>query len=175
MAKELKVYGWTGSRNAARAGNSVHSQTREFMAAYSVAEVLRATGMPRSSWHFSGAETGNDREVEVAMANPGKVFWMKLDHKSDSPIFNNDNTPYIPEVKYPENEKRSQLMPTIDALHEFLENLGSMNLVLCDADGDGFGRLFPTSRTLDQLINQHLGIDARKLEQERRAMLEQYK
>lgn len=75
MTRQLKVYGWTYSRAACPpAANSSH-QTREIMAAHSVAEVLRVAGISRRDFEWNGCETGNSAEVTLALANPGIVFW----------------------------------------------------------------------------------------------------
>jgi GTP-sensing pleiotropic transcriptional regulator CodY len=75
--------------------------------------------------------------------------------------------------QYPESDKLAARAVEYHDLHEFLDNLSSMNLILVDSEGDGFGRLFPTSRTNEQVVAQHLGIDLKKLDQERRQMLEE--
>ena len=89
MARELKVYGWVGSRAEAAGalgpGYSRNPQTREIMAAYSAAEVQRTVGMTRSSWQWSGGQTWNETEVALAMAEPGVVFWMpRFSHRADT-------------------------------------------------------------------------------------------
>ena len=95
MARQLKVYGWRGRRLKSKSERNHHGQTREIMAAYSVAEVLRATGMTRGDWNHSGCETGNALELELALANPGRVFWSRyVDHmRGDCEWFDNDNNP----------------------------------------------------------------------------------
>lgn len=79
MARELKVYGWIGWRNEAKLAPNGSHQTREIVAAHSVAEVLRIAGITRSEYGYSGSETGNDEELAVALAEPGVVFWAALD------------------------------------------------------------------------------------------------
>lgn len=73
-SRRLKVYGWTGHRfECPPAPNGSH-QTREIVAASSVAEVMRLSGRRRSGL-FNICETGNDEEIATAMAEPGVVFW----------------------------------------------------------------------------------------------------
>ena len=85
MAKQLKVYGWTGMRNESRGPKNHHGQTREIVAAYSIAEVRRITGMTRAEWEHSGCETGNANEIQTALAKPGVIFWTSLNARGDSP------------------------------------------------------------------------------------------
>ena len=81
----LKVYGWTGSRNEARTDGNFHGQTREIVAARSAAEVKRLTGMTRTEWEHVGCETGNENEIQTALAEPGTIFWTRLNDMSRSP------------------------------------------------------------------------------------------
>lgn len=78
-AKEWKVYGWVGHRY--EAGNT-HNQTREIVAARSMAEAARLSGhrSPRQMWNLS--ETGNAVEIAVAMNHQtrGCVCWKPLDN-----------------------------------------------------------------------------------------------
>jgi len=76
----LKVYGWTGM-----APGMPHNQARFIVAAHSVAEVLRLTGMTRHQFNQNGCETGNLREVSRAMREPGTVFYRGLDAWRDEP------------------------------------------------------------------------------------------
>jgi hypothetical protein len=83
MTRQLKVYGWTGYRIEARQPGNTHGQTREIVAAHSIAEVSRLTGLTR--YYLSGycSDTRNARELEVALAAPGVVFWRPLDGRGD--------------------------------------------------------------------------------------------
>lgn len=74
----MKVYGWQSFRSEATPAPNGSRQTREIMAAKSVAEVLRVAGMSRYEFNQSGTETGNDEELRVATARPGVVFWTEL-------------------------------------------------------------------------------------------------
>ena len=75
MRRKLKVYGWTGRRHEA---NAPHHQTREIMAATSIAEIVRLLGCRRSDL-FNVCETGNAIEIATAMTEPGINFWKELD------------------------------------------------------------------------------------------------
>ena len=77
MVKKLKVWGWQGTRLEARIDRNFHGQTREIVAAASRAEVGRIMGVPARSL-FNICETGNKRELEIARANPGVVYWAPL-------------------------------------------------------------------------------------------------
>ena len=77
MPKKLKVYGWIGWRREAGTRPN-NQQTREIVAATSMAEVGRIIGTPHRQL-FNLGETGNPRELEVALAEPGVVFWRPLD------------------------------------------------------------------------------------------------
>ena len=87
----MKVYGWTGRRNPREFqahfpdAPSWNIQTREFVAAPSKAAVYRITG-GRPSEHFNITETGNKRELEIATANPGVVYWRPLDAYKADPV-----------------------------------------------------------------------------------------
>ena len=80
--KELRVYGWTGWRlESTPAPNGSH-QTREIMAAHSIAEVVRASGWRRADIVRQGDWTGNAREIAQAATKPGAIFWRPLDDRS---------------------------------------------------------------------------------------------
>jgi hypothetical protein len=93
MPRTLKVYGWSGRRRHEVITSVVHNQTREVMAAYSAAEVRRATGMTRGDWEHSGCETGNTTEIALAMAEPGAIFWQPLNARVRELWFRDDGTP----------------------------------------------------------------------------------
>ena len=71
--KPLKVYGWGGCRSGV--------QTREIVAARSMAEAARLSGhrSPREMWNM--CETGNAIEIAIAMYYHarGCVCWRPLD------------------------------------------------------------------------------------------------
>jgi hypothetical protein len=76
--KQLKVYGWTGYRTEAEASPNGMQQTREIVAATSVAQVMRISGKTRHYLTNYGGETGNTEELRVALAEPGIIFWTEL-------------------------------------------------------------------------------------------------
>lgn len=71
----LKVYGLTlrVSESPAEANNN--RQRRCVVAAQNQQKAASALGV--SSWYLRehGCETGNKREIGVALADPGRVFW----------------------------------------------------------------------------------------------------
>ena len=73
MAK-LKVYGWTSHAPYGHA-----RQGRYIMAASSVAELTRITGVTRHDFNNYGSVTGNREEIELATSKPGIVFRRPLD------------------------------------------------------------------------------------------------
>lgn len=75
----LKVYGFTKWRAAAIPALNGNRQTRNIVAAHSIAEVMRLADMSRNDYNLSGSETGNADEVVVAMSEPGVVFWVEFD------------------------------------------------------------------------------------------------
>lgn len=85
MSSRLRVYGW----RAARKGK----QTREIMAAASVAEVMRRTGLTRGEWKHSGAETRNREEIAIATAQPGRLFWRPLNQLESDRDWESDGEP----------------------------------------------------------------------------------
>lgn len=80
----LKVYGWTGARRRPDTPYN-QSQSREIVAARSGAEARRITGITRTYWEQSAAETGNADELETALAKPGVVFWRPLNDRDGDP------------------------------------------------------------------------------------------
>lgn len=79
MTRALKVYGWTGNRYEFPPSPNGSTQTREVVAARSLAEVARIAGRfhkPSRGWCF---ETGNDHEISLAMHRPGIIHWRPLD------------------------------------------------------------------------------------------------
>jgi hypothetical protein len=84
----VKVYGWQGWRTSREFAESFpdernpHGQTREFCAARSMAEVKRIGG-GRPSDYFNLGETGNEREIALALAQPGVIFWRPIDCRGE--------------------------------------------------------------------------------------------
>ena len=72
MPRDLKVYAW---HNSKRGPDGKRAWTREIMAAASVAEVLRETGMSRGDFAWGGSLTGVPAEREQALAHPHQAFW----------------------------------------------------------------------------------------------------
>lgn len=81
-ARKLKVYGWTGIRQECPPAANGSRQTREVVATTSKKEAARLVD-PERSWMRPSlseiGETGNAEEIEMAMAEPGVVFWCPLD------------------------------------------------------------------------------------------------
>jgi len=75
MPRPLKVYGVLGWRVGCPAAPNGNRQTREVVAARSKAEAARLLGCSLHWLNSYGSETWNDRELVVAMASPGTVFW----------------------------------------------------------------------------------------------------
>jgi hypothetical protein len=82
MARSLKVYGWTGfyprefmleAHKNLRERRVQTRNCRYIMAAESKAEVYRLTGKTARDFYVL-SETGNDREIEVALAEPRTLF-----------------------------------------------------------------------------------------------------
>ena len=76
----VKVYGYTAW---APYGNN--RQGRHIVAAKSVSEVLRITGLTRYQFNNLGFETGNEEEILQAMSEPGTVFVRPLDAMGNVP------------------------------------------------------------------------------------------
>jgi hypothetical protein len=70
---QLKVYGWSSFRG--------RTQSREVVAAHSLAEVARLAGYKRPSQMFQLTATGNGPEIAQAMQEVGVVFWHPLDER----------------------------------------------------------------------------------------------
>jgi hypothetical protein len=86
--KRLFVYRWRGFRNECPPSPNGSKQTREIVAVTSVAAAHRAFNASGVRCSISdvreyGSETGNAEELEVALAEPGVVFWRPLDHRGE--------------------------------------------------------------------------------------------
>jgi hypothetical protein len=75
----MKVYGWQSFRNECK---GPHHQTREIVAARSKAEAARLAGYKHPARMFNLCETGNEREIAVAMTRPGVVFWAPISSRA---------------------------------------------------------------------------------------------
>lgn len=73
--------------------------------------------------------------------------------------------------KYPEHEKLKLVKDKSQVIGEFLvEWLPSQNLTICEFTA---GDYFPAMRSTEQLLADFFGIDRKKLEEEKRQMLEE--
>ena len=81
----MKVYTWNGFRHDAKVEGNRSAQTREIVAAKSLAEVIRITGLTRGYLTNYGSTTVNPEDVAAAMQEPGVVFWAPLNgpHRRD--------------------------------------------------------------------------------------------
>lgn len=77
MARELKVFGYT-ALNPYTNPSIREAQVRIIVAAHSVAELMRITGATRTEYNWSGAITGNDEEIAMAMIQPLTPFMRGL-------------------------------------------------------------------------------------------------
>jgi hypothetical protein len=85
VTRQLKVYAMVGHRAGVNPNARGNQQTREIVAAHSVAEAMRKFKATRSEWNHSGGETGNALEVATAMSAPGVVFFAPLNHHNQYP------------------------------------------------------------------------------------------
>ena len=69
----MRVYGWYGNRRGCTGLPS--DQTREIVAARSMAAVARIVGCGDPRRLHCLCETGNEEETAVATAKPGVVHW----------------------------------------------------------------------------------------------------
>ena len=76
--RKLKVYGWQSFRPECRSDNNGNHQTREIVAAPSMAAVARIVGVKYPRQLFNLCETGNPKEHRIAMSEPGVVFWKPI-------------------------------------------------------------------------------------------------
>lgn len=77
--KKLKVYGYRGWRCECPPAPNGSKQTREIVSAKSYAEAARLFGCSVHELKTYGGVTGNSSEIELAMSQPGTVFWLPLD------------------------------------------------------------------------------------------------
>lgn len=80
------------------------------------------------------------------------------------------------DVKYPECEKLSGSRNELLKLREFTEWLGENGITLCSHEPTHYaskgGEYYQITENIESVIFRFLGIDAKKLEEERRALLE---
>lgn len=72
--RKHKVYGWNGYRADCPSALNGSQQTREICAATSVKKLCEILGCTKSEL-LCLSETGNELEVQIAMKEPGVVFW----------------------------------------------------------------------------------------------------
>jgi hypothetical protein len=82
MAK-LKVYGVTLIVNECPPAANGCRQARCIVASTSQSKAADLFGMTIGQFRSFGCETGNAKEIEVATAEPGVVFWSPLDWSED--------------------------------------------------------------------------------------------
>lgn len=73
-------------------------------------------------------------------------------------------------VKYPEHEKLHKVHEQSQVIGEFLEQLGSEGLSICEYV-DRHDRWSPLSKNTEKILADYFGIDLDKLEKEKRQML----
>lgn len=83
MTGELKVYRWLSWRTG-------KGQVYRMVAVPSVAAAMRASGDSRRQITMYGGETGNPRDVAVAMAEPGVMFYEQVLGRGQAPIERED-------------------------------------------------------------------------------------
>lgn len=111
MARKMKVFAWQGHRSTARKESpNCNPQTREIMAASSMAEIGRKLGItPRS---VEMTETGNQIEIQVAMAEPGVVFWQPIsEHRQDPGAWRKEK-----ESEATSKHRQHRLQPAVQAI-----------------------------------------------------------
>lgn len=84
MARQLKVYSWIYYRHELPARPNGNKQSREVVAAHSVAEVLRLAGITRSEYNWNGGPHASPFATKLALSEPGTVFYTSLDDRDDS-------------------------------------------------------------------------------------------
>ncbi len=77
-----------------------------------------------------------------------------------------------PLPEYPEHEKLKAKQKEVSVLSEFYDFMGEQGWEIAAFD-DKSERLFPIRQRPDEIIGMFLGIDPKKLEAEKRAMLEE--
>lgn len=77
--------------------------------------------------------------------------------------------------KYPESSRLLAVSKESQTCGEFLDWLRSKGFVLAEYDPESeSGRLYPAHFSTTSLLAEFFGIDINKLEQEKRAVLEEY-
>jgi hypothetical protein len=73
--RALKVYGVSNFRRECPSAPNGSHQTRDIVAARSMAEAARLCDVSASHMRNYGGETGNAEEIAICTAVPGIVFW----------------------------------------------------------------------------------------------------
>lgn len=79
---------------------------------------------------------------------------------------------------YPEHEKLKALGGANQIVGNFLESLSELGLELCEwvpNSSINGGEYFATTKSRDQILAEHFGIDREKLEAEKEEMLEDHR
>ena len=79
------------------------------------------------------------------------------------------------EQKWPEHEKMAKVQVESQAIGEFIEWLGSQDMLICRATGEEKTDYpyIPAYENIERLLARHFNIDLTKIEEEKRAMLEE--
>jgi len=80
MARELKVYSYVAMRRhdmpvSVSGGQAHHRQVRLVVAAYTQKAAQQAMGVSPGDWRGYGGQTWNEHDIEIALSEPGRVFW----------------------------------------------------------------------------------------------------
>jgi len=73
-------------------------------------------------------------------------------------------------MKYPEHEKMHSVKEKSQAIGEFLEQIQSEGLVICDYHEHEWS---PISKGIEQILADYFEIDLNKIEREKRQMLDE--
>lgn len=76
--------------------------------------------------------------------------------------------------QYPEHEKLKKVQDISQHIHEFFEFLQDKELILSKWCEERGGVFMPASERLTTLVAEFLDIDEKKLEKEKRQMIEEY-
>lgn len=76
-------------------------------------------------------------------------------------------------MDYPEHEKLHAVVEESQACGEFYDWLQSKGYTLCESDERNPERFWPVHRPITDLLAERFGIDQEKLEDEKRAMLDE--
>lgn len=78
--------------------------------------------------------------------------------------------------KYPEHAKLKPIQPLTQAVGDFMEWLAEQKLPICEMTRDeAWSQYLPTMRSRDRLLAEHFGINQKRLDKEKDAMLEEHR